>query len=95
MTTKMDKGKMQKQHEKLLKKENFFRNSRKAAVQILILHFLGTIIFSYFFDRQLFDEHGDVVTMSFLILIFWWWETNLRVKHIETIKYFTETELKS
>jgi len=75
---------------KLLKKEKYLRHARRVAIQLIFV-IIATIVLSIFFKPEFIHGNENPFFIGVLVLIFWWWEAHLQVRHIESIKYHRKT----
>ncbi len=72
---------------KLLKKEKYLKRVKRVAIE-LILIIITIVIIIIFKKPEILYEYITHIYISLPILIFWWWEAHLQIRHINSIKYY-------
>lgn len=87
----MDTAKQLSVEKKLLKREKYYRITRRNVLQLVFL-FPAAMVAAALFQWRIFDFEKDFLLYIgfFLLLILWLRELHLLLSHVTTIKYYRE-----
>ncbi len=88
----MKKNKIVLMEDKLLKKEKYFKHVKRVSMELAIVIIFGVILF-LFVNLEFLYEKITHIFIGFLFSIFWFWEAHLRIRHIDSIKYYRKISL--
>ncbi|HBH49380.1 MAG TPA: hypothetical protein DDX98_12105 [Bacteroidales bacterium] len=87
---KIDNEKQHKIEQRLLKQEKYLLHSKKVCIQLLV--FIPILYLFLIFTRDKFLDDENLLFPTYLIpiFLFWYWEISLKLKHINTIRFYRE-----
>lgn len=87
---KIDNEKQHKIEQRLLKQERYLLHSKKVCIQLLVFFFILYLFSIFQEDLLLAIDNLLPLIIIIPVFLFWYWEICLKLKHINTIKFYRE-----